>query len=123
MLQNGFTADDDHRFWQVAGKLAHSRASPRSKDHRLLNSIRHKRKSLDPRRYRCSISDLGVTNSSIRSIASLSLSNPVAKQQRTNPSPGAPNAVPGTTATFCDFSSCIENSALESPVPLMSGKA
>src|SRR5262249_1779178 len=62
------------------------------------------------------------TNRSIRAIASFSLSSPVAKQQRTKPSPEAPNALPGTTATFCDFNSRREKSLLFKPVEVTSGK-
>ena len=56
------------------------------------------------------------TNTAMRSMAILIWSRPVAKLQRTCPSPLGPKAVPGTTATLCSCRSRIENSLLVSPV-------
>ena len=63
------------------------------------------------------------TNFAILSMAISILCRLVAKQQRRNPSPLGPNALPGIQATFFSFTSRPANSLEESPVEAIDGKA
>jgi hypothetical protein len=61
------------------------------------------------------------TYASIRFIASWSFTKLVAKQQRANPSPDSPKALPGTTATRISFNRPRQNSRLVRLVGRISG--
>src|SRR5450631_1630982 len=129
--KDGFAAHFNHRFGHRESQFPHPGPSSCRENYRLgyrtihglvcFSSRLAERLTLLPREKACFTYRL--TNSSIRSMASFSLSIPVAKQQRTYPSPELPNALPGTTATFFDFNSCRENSLLFRPVGVMFGKA
>src|ERR1700758_1576325 len=94
IAQDRLTANLYHRLRYLVGQFSHTGAASRSEDDRLRHGFAHA--CLDP---------ISATNSAILSIASLSLSRPVAKQQRTKPSPETPKALPGTTAILLDLSS------------------
>ena len=63
------------------------------------------------------------TNVSILSKASISEFMPVAYEIRTLFSPNCPNALPGTTATFCCFNNSFANSSAVKPLDFTDGNA